>query len=79
MYERYLKYPLLVLYGAAIVLAFHTRFSSNHIKLPQGCDEFGYLNMAKAASKGILFENHAARPFDGGLLAYLKQSPLPSE
>jgi hypothetical protein len=76
MFEKYLKYPVLVFYIIAIMLAFYSRYSGLHQTLPEGCDEFGYLNMAKAVSEGRLFKNHADRPFDGGLLEYLKKSHL---
>src|SRR5512136_1078903 len=75
MVEKYLKYPVLVLYATAIVCAFYVRYSGFHLKLPDGCDEFGYLNIAKAASEGKLFKDHAERPFDKGMLEYLKRSP----
>ncbi|MBN2188296.1 MAG: hypothetical protein JW699_02490 [Chitinispirillaceae bacterium] len=76
MRANYLKYPLLIVYSAAIVLAFHTRYSGYHGDLPQGCDEFGYLNSAKAAAEGKLFKEHAERPFDPELREYLRRSPL---
>jgi hypothetical protein len=75
MVEKYLKYPFLVLSVIAIMLAFYSCYYGFHLKLPQGCDEFGYLNLAKAATEGKLFKDHTERPFDEGLLEYLKQSP----
>lgn len=41
----------------------YVRFYKNHVELPKGCDEFGYLHMAEAISKGDLLNSHTNRPF----------------
>ncbi len=43
-------------------------------KLPHGCDEFGYLNMAKAISEGATFGQHASRPYIDDLLTDLRKT-----
>lgn len=45
--------------------------------LPTGCDEFGYLNMARAIGEGRLLSDHAARPFHEALLADLQSTGRP--
>ncbi|MGA2508520.1 MAG: hypothetical protein ABSF80_13715 [Chitinispirillaceae bacterium] len=75
MVGKNLKYPVLVLYTTALMLFFYTGYFNRLLLLPQGCDEFGYLNMAKAVSQGNLFKDHVRRPFDRELIEYLKQSP----
>jgi hypothetical protein len=79
MVERYCRYPVFSLYTIAIVLAFFAAFFNDHLNLPEGCDEFGYLNMAKAVSRGNLFKNHTERPFDSALIGHLRRSPYPYE
>jgi hypothetical protein len=74
MVEKQFKYPVLILYTIVLMGFFYTGYFNRLLLLPEGCDEFGYLNMAKAVSQGTLFKNHAHRPFDKDLLAYLKQS-----
>ncbi len=46
----------------------HSTFNRNEHLLPVGCDEFGYLNMAKAISEGRLFSDHVDRPFADELI-----------
>ncbi len=58
--------------SASVIWATYARFGSVGDKLPIGCDEFGYLNMAKAISQGELLGDHASRPFIDGLLADLR-------
>lgn len=79
MVERYLKFPALIFYTIVLMLLFYTGYFNRLVKLPDGCDEFGYLNIAKAISQGSLFKDHAERPFDKGLIGYLRQSPYPYE
>lgn len=50
------------------------QFSRHDHQLPRGCDEFGYLNMAKAISEGTTFTDHTQRPFIKDLLADLKRT-----
>ncbi len=72
--KKYVKFGLAIIYILAIVLTFYSRYSKHNLNLPVGCDEFGYLQMAKAVSNGRLFENHAERPFAAELILYLKNS-----
>lgn len=74
MFEKYFKYPVLILYTIVLMSLFYTEYSNRLTQLPAGCDEFGYMNIAKAFSQGTLFKDHAERPFDKGLLEYLRHS-----
>jgi hypothetical protein len=73
-YLNAIKYLIIVIYITIPVLLFYTVFARYQLSLPLGCDEFGYLNMAKAISENRLFKNHASRPFDKELLSYLKKT-----
>ena len=55
---------VILLAGAGTML----RFYHKHEDLPKGCDEFGYLNQAKAMSEQRTFTNHSNRPWLNGLL-----------
>jgi len=61
---------LLVVVGLFIYQNNH----QHHLKLPHGCDQFGYLNLAKAVNERELFDNHAERPFLPQLLPHLKNT-----
>jgi len=74
--DKYLKLGAVVICILVIVLAFYAKYSKRHINLPVGCDEFGYLHMAKAISHGRLFDSHTERPFDKELIPYLENSPF---
>lgn len=54
----------------AIILAFAAslKFGVQHEKFPADCDEFGYLNMAKAMSNNLTFKDHTNRTFLSGLI-----------
>lgn len=63
--------------GLASLIVFFTFFKvfyPYHLKLPIGCDEFGYLYMAKGIDQGKLFQSPTSRPFDPGLTNALKKS-----
>ncbi len=68
----------LIWLGFCVITLFSITFASYHQfgrrdhNLPSGCDEFGYLNMAKAISEGKMFGDHARRPFINELLADLR-------
>jgi hypothetical protein len=62
----------LVLIGAGVTL----RFSTSHEKMPIGCDEFGYLNLAKAMDEGKTFSLHSDKPFLKGLLDTLRREGI---
>lgn len=71
------KYAALALYGIVLLSFFYTGYFRYHLRLPEGSDEFGYLNMAKAVANGRLFLEHCERPFDKGLLAHLQKLSFP--
>lgn len=53
------------------------KFHKQNEKLPVGCDEFGYLNMAKAFGQQNFFNDHAPRPFFKNLVDTLQQENIP--
>jgi hypothetical protein len=57
-----------------LALTTHLRFAHLGNPLPQGCDEFGYLNMARALADGNLLDHHAPRPFFRELHSELKNT-----
>jgi hypothetical protein len=63
----------LFIVGAGIFFSYRV-FYKYHTHLPQGCDEFGYLFMAKALWAGNLFEDHCRRPFAPELIEFLRKS-----
>jgi len=72
------KYILFaILLSLLFAIGASLRFSLNHEQLPQDCDEFGYLNMAKAFSNGIAFKDHTSRPYFDGLIDELKNNNIP--
>ena len=52
------------------------RFYQQHEDLPKGCDEFGYLNQAKAMTEHRTFEDHTNRPWLSGLLDTLRSAGI---
>lgn len=68
----------LIYSSALLIIIFYSYYSSyrSHIRLPEGCDEFGYLNLAKAITRGSVFTNHAERPFIKNLIQYLEHFNL---
>lgn len=69
-----------IIYAIVIALLFsvgaYFKFSTQHEKLPTGCDEFGYLNMAKAFDNSNAFNDHAPRPFLKNLINTFKQNGI---
>ena len=63
-------YVLLAL--LVVVLAVHRRH--HDVELPTGCDEFGYVYLARGIAEGRPFDTPAQRPFDRGLLGVVKGS-----
>ncbi|MBK1875744.1 hypothetical protein [Pelagicoccus mobilis] len=57
-----------------VTTAAHKHYNPFDHQLPTGCDEFGYLNMAKAISTGQTFADHSQRPFLPELLPALKEN-----
>jgi len=53
------------------------KFHKQNEKLPVGCDEFGYLNMAKAFGEQNFFNDHAPRQFFLNLVDTLQQENIP--
>ena len=53
-----------------------TRFYESYLHLPQGCDEFGYLNLAEAIRTGRTFDDHVDRPFFKPLINDLQKSGI---
>ncbi|MCO6500413.1 MAG: hypothetical protein J5I47_08570 [Vicingus serpentipes] len=72
--NRYIIYALLL--SVLFALGTYYKYASHHELLPVGCDEFGYMNMAKAFDKGNVFEDHAPRPFLKGLINKLDQEGI---
>lgn len=52
------------------------KFSTSHEQMPIGCDEFGYLNLAKAIDEHRVFSDHTQRPWLSGLLDTLRRSGI---
>ncbi len=71
---------ILLLIGLMLLVGFfiYQKYLGHHLRLPQGCDEFGYLNMAKAIEERELFGDHAKRPFFPELISHL-QNKFPDE
>lgn len=59
---------------ALFVGASYAKFYHNHTHLPEGCDEFGYLNLAEAIRSGKAFDNHAERSFLTDLITDLERN-----
>jgi len=64
----------LALASLIISVSFYKYFYHYHLELPIGCDEFGYLYMAKAIDQGKVFQSPTSRPFDPGLINALKKT-----
>ena len=75
--NQILEYVLPVVVLGLLLMFSYTRFYRHHLNLPQGCDQFGYLNLAKAVANGTAFTNPAHRPFEKGLIRHLKESSYP--
>ena len=65
---------LLVLAAVVFALSFYKEFVKTHLELPVGCDEFGYLYLAKGIRDGRPFVSPTARPFDPALTKALLDS-----
>ncbi|MBL0339800.1 MAG: hypothetical protein IPP71_02125 [Bacteroidetes bacterium] len=59
MNKIYFYLFLLLLGSCGVALKFSTSFE----RMPIGCDEFGYLNLAKSMDAGKTFTNHSPRPY----------------
>lgn len=67
----------LFLAAGSVVLFFAFYKSSLKLELPVGCDEFGYLELAKGIAQGRPFTTPTERPFDPELTRALRASRLP--
>ncbi|GEM_PF-1120520 len=65
-----------LLLSAVFLVIVSLKYASHHSALPVGCDEFGYLNLAKAIDTGTVLSNHVERPFFSGLLTFLGQEGI---
>ena len=70
--RRALVGAFLLLAIVVVLLAVRQRYQDT--ELPTGCDEFGYLYLARAIAAGTPFETPTKRPFDPGLIDALKGS-----
>ena len=64
-------YLLVTLLALAVVFY---RFNRHGQNLPEGCDEFGFLQMSEAISSGKLFEEHTSRRFMPALVEHLEKA-----
>ena len=71
---------MLMFVGLMLLAGFfiYHEYLKYHLQLPEGCDEFGYLNLAKKIDEGELFANHAKRPFFPDLISHLRRE-FPNE
>jgi hypothetical protein len=67
---------LLIVFSLLLGLGTSYKFNLSQEELPEGCDEFGYLNMAEAFRDNKVFEDHTLRPFIGGLIDTLKNENI---
>ncbi|MGQ0828491.1 MAG: hypothetical protein ACT4ON_08865 [Bacteroidota bacterium] len=68
-----------ILYSAIITFCcagVFLKFNTHQENIPTGCDEFGYMNLAKAFDKKIAFQDHAQRPYLTELLDTLRHSSI---
>ncbi|MBW2446134.1 MAG: hypothetical protein JRG83_09435 [Deltaproteobacteria bacterium] len=63
-----------ILVAVAILFAWSSiaRKPTPNPALPEGCDDFGYLNMAQALDEGVWLSDHARRPFHNDLVEHLE-------
>lgn len=52
----------------------YLKFHKNHENIPIGCDEFGYMNLAKAIHHNKEFKDHVSRPYLIDLIKILRDS-----
>lgn len=69
-----LRYLLPLLALGAVVFSFYGLLHKYYLKLPEGCDEFGYMSMSRAITRGKLLDDHTRRPFDQALIPHLLNS-----
>ena len=61
-----------LLFFVFICAGFTLNFSGSHTRIPTDCDEFGYLNLAKAFSENRTYEMHTSRPYLNELIDTLR-------
>jgi hypothetical protein len=54
----------------------YLKFYNNQENMPTGCDEFGYLNLAKAFDNKTVYKDHTQRPYLNELLDTLRDSDI---
>lgn len=74
--NKLLYYTIVFLVSILFATGAYFKFSTQHEEFPADCDEFGYLNMAKAFSNNNAFNDHAPRPFFNDLITTFKQNNL---
>ncbi len=52
------------------------KFHKNHEDIPIGCDEFGYMSLAKAFDEGTTYQEHVKRPYLPALLDTLRHQGI---
>lgn len=72
--NKYIPLTLLIILFAS--LGVYLKFKDNLDKTPIGCDEFGYMQLAKAMDEGKAFKEHAPRPYLPDLLNYLRENGI---
>ncbi len=72
--NKYIPFTLLIILFAS--LGVYLKFKDNLDKTPIGCDEFGYMQLAKAMDEGKTFEEHSPRPYLPDLLNYLRANGI---
>lgn len=70
--KRYVIYCFLILLFSS--LGAYLKFADNLDKTPIGCDEFGYMQLAKAMDNGNTFNSHTPRTYLPDLLKYLRSN-----
>lgn len=76
MKDKALIYSYAIIVVVLFSIGAYLKFSTQHEKFPADCDEFGYLNMAKAMSNGLTFEGHTNRIFLTGLITEFKANNI---
>lgn len=67
---------LITIVFALITVGVFFKFNKNLEDIPIGCDEFGYLNLAKAFDEGTTYQNHVKRNYINNLLDTLRKNKI---
>lgn len=79
MENKALMYAYAIVVAVLFSVGAYLKFSTQHEKFPADCDEFGYLNMAKAMSNGLTFKEHTNRKFLTELISEFKNNNINQE